>query len=595
MRLDIIAAETRATIADLNRVIAEKGAEVFVFKAELRERVDGELARIPVALAAVKNGEDADPSVVAEIAAKRVSDDLSAMIRGEVEAIGADIKEMSEGFDARVDARLSERSLDVPALVASALDEAIVSRGVIGTLDVHKMLSGEIAKMPSQLTEEQIRIIATEEAVRLVDAYELIARPVVLSIIDETFEARGFIDAVGVRKIMSDEITSLSNQIDESAIRSIATEEAERAVKAAIPDLPDVVPLVDNAVAAAFVTLPVPQNGKSVDPAEVRRMVADAVAGLPAPLTTEDVQGIAVAEAAKAIDLISWPISLSVDDARAVAREEADRAVACAPKGIGVEDVRAIAVEIATEEAIKAIEALPAPEHGRTPTEDEIVPIVESVVHRIAAAEVDRAVSELPKATDGHTPTEDEITPIVERVVLRAVPTEVDRVVSALPPAKPGVGIKRSMIDRDGNLILIFDDDSVSEPGRVVGKDVDMTEIREIVRSELGNRDVEHAKSQGSPISSHLSAMIDAAHRTLSEPLIVRSDGLNSGPPITLNVAGTAEAPSKPMQKTLHTRRDENGELVFDVVEREIPSKKTVHTKRDESGNLIFDVVESAT
>jgi hypothetical protein len=298
--LERIGAEARARDAELRAIIAEQRAEILVLKAEFRERVDGELARISTVLAAVKNGEDADPEAVAEIAAKRVADDLSVMIRGEVEAIGTDIKQMSDGFDARIDARITAQAPDMPALVASAVDQAIVSRAILGTPEVHKMLSGEIEKLSPTLTEAQIRAIAVEEAAR--------------------------------------------------------------AVEAAIPALPDVVPLVDkavnNAVAAAFVTLPVPQDGKSVDAEDVRRMVADEVGQLPPTITPQEVTTIAAAEAEKIVAALPVPEIITADEMAGFVRGEIGKAVEALPVPVHADEIRTIAAA----EAEKIVAALPVPE-----------------------------------------------------------------------------------------------------------------------------------------------------------------------------------------------------------------------------------------
>ncbi len=563
MRLDTITAETRATIADLNRVIAEKGAEVFAFKAEMRERVDSDLARIPVALAALKNGEDADPNVAAAIAAKQVSDDLSSMIRAEVAAIGVDIKEMSEGFDARIDARISERFPDVLALVTSALDEAIVSRGVVGTPDVHKILAASIASIPSQLTEEHIRTIATEEAARV--------------------------------------------------------------VKTAIPDLPDVVPLVDNAVSAAFVSLPIPKDGKSVDPTEVRRMVDEAVADLPVPKDGRNGEDGKDGESVP-VDVVEKMISGHVEAAFAT---------------------------------------LPVPKDGHTPTIDELLSVIEPVVQRVFSdvpvpqngrdgadgqngrdaepvtreqiAEVVKAAPELfdkaasryldanpPKdGRDGRDGKDGEAgkdaEPITKDQIVEAVLACGDALNEAVlkhltnnpPPAgrdgrdgdpgtagkdaepidydgiqkfvieriaeipvpkdgKDGVELAGAFINREGSLVITLSNGSVQELGCVEGKTVDPTEIKEMIRSELSGIESKAPDVSEPVFSPTLLGMIDGANRVLAEPLVVRSEESDSRQPITINVSGATPPSPRPKRKKIHTHRDENGDLSFEVEESEI-------------------------
>jgi hypothetical protein len=498
--LERIGAEARARDAELRAIIAEQRADILVLKAEFRERVDGELARISTVLAAVKNGEDADPKLVAEIAAKTVADDLSLMIKGEVEAIGTDIKQMSDGFDARIDARITAQAPDMPALVASAVDQAIVSRAILGTPEVHKMLSGEIEKLSPTLTEGQIRAIAVEEAAR--------------------------------------------------------------AVEAAIPDLPDVAPLVgkavDNAVAAAFVTIPVPQDGKAVDAEDVRRMVADEVGQLPPPITSQEVTTIAAAEAAKAVAALPVPEIITADEMAGFVRGEIDKAVADLPESvhadeittlaaaaaakavaalpvpeiitademagfvrgeiskaveampvqISVDDVRATALDVTT----RAIADIPAPQAGAISDLSEVVgsaietaisslepPCTAEQIRAIAEEEAAKALAGMPEPVSLSV---DDLVPAIDKAAQQAVkslplpkePAEVDydRLqrfiedrISAIPAAANGIGYKSALIDREGVLVLTRDDGVIVTVGVVAGKDADQALVASLVRDEV--------------------------------------------------------------------------------------------------------------
>jgi hypothetical protein len=602
--LERIGAEARARDAELRAVIAEQRAEILVLKAEFRERVDGELARISTVLAAVKNGEDADPNLVAEIAAKRVADDLSVMIRSEVEAIGTDIKQMSDGFDARIDARITAQAPDMPALVASAVDQAIVSRAILGAVDVQKMLSGEIEKLPRTVTEDQIRFIAVEEAAR--------------------------------------------------------------AVAAGIPDLPDVVPLVgkavDNAVAAAFVTIPVPRDGKSVNAEDVRRMVANEVGQLPEPVHADEIATIAAAEAAKAIEALPVPEIITADQMLGFVRSEISKAVEALPEPVHADEI----ATIAAAEAAKAIEALPVPEiitadqmvgfvRGEISKAVEALPVQISVddVRATALDVTARAIADIPAPQAGaisdlsevvssaieaaigslepHCTAEqiraiaeeeaakalagmpepvplsvDDLVPAIENAAQQAAkslplpkePAEIDydRVwqfiedrISAIPVAANGTGYKSALIDQDGVLVLIRDDGAMVTVGAVAGKDadtatianvvrdelsklptrrdIDPAEIREIIKSELRGLEPEAREVSEIVLPPHLLGMITTAHRALAEPLVVRANDATS-PAITLNVAGGGSAP-KPVNKTVKTRRDPEGNLTYDVIETE--------------------------
>ncbi len=133
---------------------------------------------------------------------------------------------------------------------------------------------------------------------------------------------------------------------------------------------------------------------------------------------------------------------------------------------------------------------------------------------------------------------------------------------------KDGVGLAGAFINRSGSLVVTLSNGSVQELERVEGKSVEPAEIREIVRSEIRGLEVKAPDVSESAFSSHLLGMIDVAHRALSEPLVVRSGEQSTQAPLTLNVGPPVPAP-KPMRKTIHTRRDENGDLVADVTESE--------------------------
>lgn len=135
---------------------------------------------------------------------------------------------------------------------------------------------------------------------------------------------------------------------------------------------------------------------------------------------------------------------------------------------------------------------------------------------------------------------------------------------------KDGVGLAGAFINRSGSLVVTLSSGSVQELGPVEGKSVDYTEIKEMVRSELRGLETKAPDVSESAFPSHLLGMIEGAHRALSEPLIVRSEEPDSRPPFTLNVAGAAPPAPRPMRKTISTRRNENGDLIADVVESEI-------------------------
>jgi len=133
---------------------------------------------------------------------------------------------------------------------------------------------------------------------------------------------------------------------------------------------------------------------------------------------------------------------------------------------------------------------------------------------------------------------------------------------------KDGIGLAGAFINRSGSLVVTLSSGSVQELGPVEGKSVDPTEIKEIVRTELRSVETKTPDVNEAVFSPHLMGMIDVAHRALSEPLVVRSGEQSTQAPLTLNV-GPPAPPPKPLRKTIHTRRDKNGDLVADITESE--------------------------
>jgi hypothetical protein len=595
IRLDVICAEARATIADLNRVVAEKGAEILALKAEFRERFDAEVARVSAALATVKNGEDAAPEAVAEIVTKRVSDDLSAMIRGEVEAIGSDIKEMSEGFEARVDARISERVSDVPALVATAVDETIVSRGILGIADVDKKVSLELAKLAPPLTEEQIRSIATAAAVASVQIPK---------------DGRDGIDGKDGLSVTPDDIEPILSAQVAAAFATFPV-----AKDGHTPTAEELQPVIDAAIQSRWDAMPKPKDGvdgrdgKDAAPLAPEQIVEairsvpelfeeaaaryladnppkdgrDGTDGAPgdpgpagqdaAPVTKEQ-----IVEAVLACDdaLAAAVTKHLTDNPPAPGRDGTDGAPGPAGQDaapVDYDSLRKFIVERVAEiplpkDGINGIDGAPGmPGRDAEPIgKDQIIEAVLSCGAALQEAVAKHLTDNPPLAgQDGKNadPVDYEAIHsfVIERVAEIPVPKDGVNGIDG----KDGVGLAGAFINRSGSLVVTLSSGSVHELGAVEGKSADPTEIKEMIRSELHSIEVKTPDIIEAPFSPHLLTMIEGAHRALSEPLIVRTDDA-AQPPFTLNVNGSGAAP-KPTRKTIKTRRDEHGNLEADIIE----------------------------
>lgn len=132
---------------------------------------------------------------------------------------------------------------------------------------------------------------------------------------------------------------------------------------------------------------------------------------------------------------------------------------------IGDLEARSLNEETARKAMADAIDALPRPQDGHTPTPEELAPIVEAACdarlpslvaaglpgHDTLKAMVDEAARALPPPKDGHTPTLEELEVSIGSAVavqlpalveaaapLEALRSHITEAVAALPPAKDG-------------------------------------------------------------------------------------------------------------------------------------------------------------
>lgn len=127
------------------------------------------------------------------------------------------------------------------------------------------------------------------------------------------------------------------------------------------------------------------------------------------------------------------------------------------------------------------VDALPAPENGKSVTVEDVAPLIKEQVAKAVAAlplpapvepDDDRLksiiaplIEALPVPENGKSVTLEDVSPMIANEVAKAV--------SALPAAKDGVGLAGAIIDREGCLVVTLTDGATKELGPVVGKDVD--------------------------------------------------------------------------------------------------------------------------
>ncbi len=219
-----------------------------------------------------------------------------------------------------------------------------------------------------------------------------------------------------------------------SDVAPVITAEVEKAV-AALPKakdgsdgasvgVADVEPLIAAAVTKAVASLPLPKDGKSVDPLEVDALVAKYVEPL---------------------------------------AKDVEQAVSAIPGAIA---------SMVQHDVASAVAAIPPAKDGAAGQSVDM-----SEVDALIATRVQKAVASLPVPKDGSSVTVADVAPVIA--------SEVDRAVAAVPRAKDGVGLAGAVIDREGRLVLTLSDGGVKELGQVVGRSVDMAEVKSTIAHEV--------------------------------------------------------------------------------------------------------------
>ncbi|KRA42099.1 hypothetical protein [Devosia sp. Root635] len=176
------------------------------------------------------------------------------------------------------------------------------------------------------------------------------------------------------------------------------------------------------AVDAAFAQMRVPADGKDADPAEIARLINDAVGRIPAPENGKDADPeqirAMVAEAVGALPPASPGKDADMDAIARMVEETVTRAVAdIEPRGPDADVLRGMVAD--------EVSKLPPAEPGK----DALPPTVDEL-RAIMGPLVAGAVQALPKALDGKSVTAEDVAPLVQEQVSKAV--------SALPVPKDG-------------------------------------------------------------------------------------------------------------------------------------------------------------
>lgn len=209
------------------------------------------------------------------------------------------------------------------------------------------------------------------------------------------------------RLSLEEQIKSLSVEIQGSApdIDALAVKVAALIPTPDLPELPDFTALLQTAVDA----LPVPRDGKSVTPEEIRPMVQElvgqAVSEIPIPRDGKDYDPEALAQAVDdAVSRIPVPEdgkSVTIDDVTPVLQQMVDDAVSAIPTPRDGKDYDPVILQQAVLDAVSGI---PVPADGKSVTVEDITPILKSLVEEAmpelpdVQGMVDKAVAALPAA-----------------------------------------------------------------------------------------------------------------------------------------------------------------------------------------------------
>jgi len=165
-------------------------------------------------------------------------------------------------------------------------------------------------------------------------------------------------------------------------------------------------------------------------------------------------------------------------------------AIAAIPPAADGKDADLAEIErLVAERVAEAVAALPTPKDGADADPEAIRSIVAEAVAELPpakdgdpgkdadpeqiAALISEAVAALPKPEGGKSVTAEDVAPLIFQEVAKAV--------AALPTPKDPIGLAGALVDRDGQLVVTLSDGGTRELGRVVGQDVDMTEVGRMI------------------------------------------------------------------------------------------------------------------
>lgn len=252
--LEIISAESRATISDLKATIAD-------LTASLKEAAGQQIARVDAAISGIQNGKDADPAVTARLVDEAVAkaaaaipvpkdgadglsvtvEDVAPLVAEAVKAAVADLPTPADGKDADMDALKSFIAIEVKAAVA---------------------------EIPLQADGKDVDMDVVNATI--VD----VAKDIIATSFHQPADGKS-VDMEEVKVILADEVQRAAAAIpvpagvDMDQVKAHLTEEVKRWMPAPVPGksitVDDVRPLLEEMVSGAVSALPPAKDGADAD------------------------------------------------------------------------------------------------------------------------------------------------------------------------------------------------------------------------------------------------------------------------------------------------------------------------------------------
>lgn len=230
-------------------------------------------------------------------------------------------------------------------------------------------------------------------------------------------------------------------------------------VRSALNSLPQ---MIAEAACNAVGALPPAEPGKDADPAEITRMVSEAVAALPPPKDGEPGQGVdpetirrMIADAVSTLPPAAPGKNVEIADVERMVAESVERSLSGWEKprdGVSVTiDELAPMIEHAVSQAVAA---LPPAETGKDADPEVVADLVRT--------EVERAVGALPKPQDGRTVTPEELATLIDERLTAVVSEAVARI----PAPKDGAAGKLGMVRAWGDQVF-YESDVVTFDGAI--------------------------------------------------------------------------------------------------------------------------------